>query len=229
MMAQFKAVMERTEASRDKTYARTKGYVHVGHTFDPPDTKIPSQMALVLAPTGTNEKETQLKMNPFLPDQETGAIVPKKYDVSLCALGFKTEPDKITLDIGPGKIAEARFVLKPQGMVAGFITATVSADDTFWGFDKDLPAHVKIRAITLTGTGVQRKLLPVDTLRDREELAIFLSSKDYASKNHFAFFDVPGGEYDLEIDATGCKPFSTKIKAEPGEFVVPPPFRMILQ
>lgn len=229
MMAQFKAIMAGTEENKGKTYARSKGYVHVKHAFDPPNVKIPSQMALVLAPTGTDEQETQLKMNPFLPQQETGAIVPKKYDVSLCALGFKTEPDKITLDIKPGKIEEARFILKPQGMVAGYIVATTSADDSFWGFYKELPENVKVRAIKLTGAGITRKLTPADKMRDREVLATFLSSRDYALKNQFAFFDVPAGEYDLEIDAEGCKPFITKIKAQPGEFVPPSPFRLILK
>ena len=229
MMAQFKAVLASTEAGKEKTYARTKGYVHVEHAFDPPNVKIPSQMALVLAPTGTDEKETQLKINPFLPQQETGAIVPKKYDVSLCALGFKTEPDKITLDIQPGKIAEVRFTLKPQGMVAGFIAATTSADDSYWGFDKELPENVKIRTIKLTGAGITRSLVPANKMRDREALAMFLSSKDFALSNSFAFFDVPAGEYDLEIDAEGCQIFSTKIKSQPGEFVPPSTLRLVLK
>jgi len=229
MMAQFKAVLASTEAGKEKTYARSKGYVNVEHAFDPPNVKIPSQMALVLAPTGTDEKETQLKINPFLPQQETGAIVPKKYDVSLCALGFKTEPDKITLDIQPGKIAEVRFTLKPQGMVAGFIVATTSADDSYWGFDKELPENVKVRTIKLTGAGITRSLVPANKIRDREVLAMFLSSKDFALSNSFAFFDVPAGEYDLEIDAEGCQIFSTKIKSQPGEFVPPSTLRLVLK
>ena len=158
VMTQFKAVLASTEANKDKTYARSKGYLHVVHAFDPPNIKIPSQMALVLAPSGNNEVAMQLKINPFLPQQETGAIAPKKYDVSLCALGFKTEPDHITLDIQAGKIADAGFTLKPQGMVAGFIAASTSADDSFWGLYKGLPENVKIRAIKLSGSGISRSL-----------------------------------------------------------------------
>jgi pimeloyl-ACP methyl ester carboxylesterase len=229
MMAQFRAVLASTEANRDKTYARSKGYVHVEHAFDPPNVKIPSQMALVLAPTGTDEKETQLKIDPFLSQQETGAIVPKKYDVSLCAFGFKTEPDKITLDIKPGKIEEARFTLKPQGMVAGYMTAATSADDRFWGFFKDLPKHVKIRTIKLTGPEISRSLTPADKMSDREVLAAFLASRDFAYKASFAFFDLSAGDYNLEIVADGCKIFSTTIKAQPGEFIPLPPFRLVLQ
>ncbi|MGV8059523.1 MAG: esterase/lipase family protein [Smithellaceae bacterium] len=229
MMTQFKAVLSRTEANKEKTYIRSKGYLHIEHAFDPSNVKIPSQMALVLAPTGTDQKETQLKINPFLPQQETGAIVPNKYDVSLCALGFKTEPDKITLDIKPGKIEEVRFILKPQGMIAGYIVATTSAGDSFWGYYKDLPENVKIRTIKFTGGGITRTLVPVDKMRDREVLAMFLSSRDFAFKNQFAFFDVPAGIYNLEIDAEGCNLFSTKITAQPGEFIPPSPFRLILQ
>ncbi len=137
VMTQFKAVLASTEANKDKTYARSKGYLHVVHAFDPPNIKIPSQMALVLAPSGNNEVAMQLKINPFLPQQETGAIAPKKYDVSLCALGFKTEPDHITLDIQAGKIADAGFTLKPQGMVAGFIAASTLQTTASGVFIKD--------------------------------------------------------------------------------------------
>ncbi|MEE9912219.1 MAG: hypothetical protein K4571_10910 [Deltaproteobacteria bacterium] len=229
MTAQFKAVLASTEANKNKTYVRSKGYLHVVHTFDPPTVNIPSQMALVLAPAGTDEKETQLKIDPFLPKQETGAIVPKKYDVSLCALGFKTEPDKITLDIKPGKIEEARFVLKPQGMVAGYITAATSSDDSFWGFFKDLPENVKIRAVKLSGPGISRSLVPNDKMSDREVLTAFLASRDFAFKASFAFFDLPAGDFDLSIEADGCETLKAKIKAQPGEFVPPAPFRLILK
>jgi len=229
MMSQFKTVMASTEANKDKTYTRSKGYVHVAHTFDPPGVKIPTQMSFVLAPTGTEEKEKQLKIDPFLPEQETEAIVPKTYDVSLVALGFKTEPDKITLDIKPGKIEEAKFILKPQGMIAGYISAATSADDSFWGFFPDLPEGVQIRSIRLTGPGIARSLVPNNTRTDREVLAMFLSSRDFAFKASFAFFDLPEADYDLTIEADGCETFKTKLKATPGEFVPPPVFRLILK
>jgi len=229
MMTHFKAVLAGVEANKDKTYVRSKGYLNVEHAFDPPHVKIPSQMSLVLAPSGTRERETQLKINPFKPQQETGAIVPKKYDVSLCALGFKTEPDHITLDIKAGQIADTKFTLKPQGMVANFIYATTATDDSFWGFYKELPKHVKIRFIKLTGQGVARSLAPADGMSDREVLATFLASRDFAYKNSFAFFDVPAGEYELAVEADGCEVFSTKINAQPGEFVPPAPIRLILK
>ncbi|MRR17141.1 MAG: hypothetical protein EG826_11860 [Deltaproteobacteria bacterium] len=229
MMTHFKAVLAAVEANKDKTYVRSKGYLNVEHAFQPPHVKIPSQMSLVLAPSGTRERETQLKINPFKPQQETGAIVPKKYDVSLCALGFKTEPDHITLDIKAGQIADAKFTLKPQGMVANFIYATTATDDSFWGFYKELPKHVKIRSIKLAGQGVSRSLAPADGMHDREVLATFLASRDFAYKNSFAFFDVPAGEYELAVEADGCEVFSTKISAQPGEFVPPAPIRLILK
>jgi len=229
MMAQFKAALARTEANKDKTYARSKGYIHVKHSFDPPNTKIPSQMALVLAPSGTEEKEKNLQHNPFLPEQETGAIVPGKYEVSLCALGFKTEPDHRTLDIKPGKIEEAQFLLKPQGMIAGYMTAATAADDSFWGFFKDLPEQVKIRTIKLSGPGISRSIVPDNKMREREVLSTFLASRDFAHKATFAFFDLPDGDYDLTIEGDGCETFTTRIKATPGEFIPPPMFRLVLK
>jgi pimeloyl-ACP methyl ester carboxylesterase len=229
MMKHFKTVLDDTEANKDKTYARSKGYLRVEHAFDPPDTVIPSQMSLVLAPTGTEEKERQIKIIPFQSVQETGAIPPNKYDVSLCALGFKTEPDHIPTDIKPGQIADVRFVLKPQGMVANFIYATTNTEDSFWGFYQELPEQVKIRNIRLKGQGISRSLTPDNQMRDREVLSAFLASRDFAFKNSFAFFDVPAGEYDLTIEADGCEFFSTKITSRPGEFTPPSPLRLILR
>lgn len=229
VMTQFKAVLALTATNKDKMYARSKGYLHVVRTFDPSDVKIPAQMALVLAPSGSDEEYTQLKMNPFLPAQETGAIAPKKYDVSLVALGFKTEPDHIALDIKGGKLADAKFTLKPQGMVAGMMAVTTAADDGFWGLYKGLPEKVKIRTITLSGSGISRSLSPNDKMRDREVLTTFLASRDYAFKNQFAFFDLPAGVYDLTIEADGCEKFSTRITTQPGEFIPPAPFRLILK
>jgi pimeloyl-ACP methyl ester carboxylesterase len=229
MMAQFQSVLASTEANLEKTYARSRGYVQVEHSFDPPNVKKPPQMALVLVPIQTDEKETQLKIDPLLPKQETGAVVPKKYDVSLCALGFKTEPDKLTLDIKPGKIEETKFILKPQGMVAGYIVAATSADDNFWGFYKELPRQVKIREIKLAGAGIQRTLALREKMSDRDALVAFLASRDLVNKNTFAFFGLPAGDYDITIEADGCETFTTKIKVQPGEFVPPPPFRIILK
>ncbi len=224
MMTQFKSVLSATEANIEKTYARSKGYLNVQHSFAPAETKIPLQMALVLAPAGTDEQDTQLKIDPFKPLQETSGIAPKKYDVSLCALGFKTEPSKIMVDVQAGKISDVRYVLKPQGMVAGIIYASAAEGDSFWGFYRELPDKVKIRTIALTGNGLKRTMTPLDKMREREVLDTFLSSKDFAFKNQFAFFDVPVGEYTLSVTADGCEPYAAKVKVQPGEFVPPPPF-----
>lgn len=229
VMEQFTTLLARTEANGDKTYSRSKGYVHVRHGFDPPTVQPPSQMALVLAPAGTNEKETQLKIDPFKPDQQTGGIHPKKYDVSLCAFGFKTEPNSIPLEVTAGKIVDVTFTLSPQSMVAGILAVDTAVEDSSWGLFKSLPDSVKIQSIALAGPGVSRKLIPNDTLSDRELLATFLASQDYAFKNSFVFFGMPEGTYEVTVDAEGCEPFSTRIEAKPGEFIPPAPFRLILK
>ncbi len=229
VMDQFTTLMARTEANGDKTYSRSKGYVHVHHGFDPPTVQPPSQMALVLAPAGTNEKETQLKIDPFKPDQQTGGIHPKKYDVSLCAFGFKTEPDSIPLEVTAGKIVDVSFTLSPQAMVGGILAMDTALEDSSWGLYKNLPDSIKISAIRLKGPGVSRTLIPNNRMSDREVLATFLASRDYAFKNSFVFFGMPEGTYDVTVDAESCEPFSTRIEAKPGEFIPPAPFRLILK
>ncbi|HQN68027.1 MAG TPA: hypothetical protein PLZ33_09835, partial [Smithellaceae bacterium] len=79
------------------------------------------------------------------------------------------------------------------------------------------------------GQGLSRSLTPDDKMNDRQVLATFLASRDYAHKNSFAFFDLPAGTYDLTIEADGCETWSEKVKAQPGEFVPPAPIRLIVK
>jgi pimeloyl-ACP methyl ester carboxylesterase len=226
MIAQYKAIVATTEANLKKAIAATKGYVDLRRTFSPPDVKIPLQMAFVLIPAKGEARETQFKVDPFQARQETGAVAPGDYEASLCALGFKTDPANHPLTIHAGKITDAGFSLTPQGMVAGLITATAAADDSYWGYLRTLPEKVRVRAVTLAGAGMQRTLAPADGMSDREVLKTFLSSKDFACKDQFAFFGLPAGEYTLSIEADGYEPYATRIKVQPGEFIPPAPFRL---
>jgi hypothetical protein len=226
VISKYRAIAQTTAANLDKAMISTRGYVNVRHGFSPPDVKIPLQMTFVLTPRADNETEIQLKIDPFVPVQETEGIVPGDYEASLCALGFRTDPANYPVTVKAGKITEAGFTLRPQGMVAGVITATTTADDSYWGYLQALSDKVKVSAIHLAGADLMRTLRPSDGMSDREVLKTFLASKDYAYKNQFAFFDLPAGNYALSIEADGCEPFTRDLEVRPGEFIPPPPFRL---
>ena len=226
VIAAYRASVEATEANLKKTLVDTHGYVDILKTFAPRNVKPPTQMAFVLVPRDGKKKETQIKVNPLLERQETGAIEPGDYEVSLCALGFKTEPANHPLSVKGGKISEARFVMTPQGMAAGIITASASADDSFWGHLPTLPSTVKIRTIRLEGGGISRVIRPADNLSQKDVLKTFLASRDYAHENYFSFFGLPGGAYTLSIEADGCEPYAKTVEVKPGEFAFPSPFRL---
>jgi pimeloyl-ACP methyl ester carboxylesterase len=227
VIAQYKAIVETTEANLKKTIASTSGYIDIQHNFLPTGVKTPLQMSLVLVPIKGDDRETQFKVNPFIARQETGAVTPGDYEASLCALGFKTDPANHPLSVNAGKITEISYTLSPQGMVAGVIAATTGADDSYWGYLRALPDKVKIRAINLVGAGIKRTLNPSDSMSDKEVLKTFLSSKDFLFRNGFAFFDLPAGDYTLSIEADGYEPYTTRVKVQPGEFIPPSPFRLI--
>ncbi len=229
VISQYKAIVAATEENLKKSLAATQGYVDIRHRFLPAGVGIPSQMAFVLVPADGDAPETQLRVDPSLTRQETGAVAPGDYRVSLCALGFKTEPANHPLSVRAGKITEVDFALRPQGMVAGLITATASVDDSYWGYLPALPEKVRIRSIQLDGAGVSRLVRPADGMSDREVLQTFLASLDFAYKEQFAFFDVPAGEYRLSISADGCEPYTAAVTVRPGEFTPPPPFRLIVK
>jgi len=86
VVSQYRAVVAATEGNLKKSMAATHGYVDLRRSFLPADVKIPLHMAFVLVPTAGEEAETQLKVDPSLTRQETGAVAPGDYAVSLCAL-----------------------------------------------------------------------------------------------------------------------------------------------
>lgn len=229
VVTQYRAIVEATEANIKKAMVSTSGYVNVRHSFLPPDVKIPLQMSFVLVPAKGQDQETQFKVDPFTARQETGAVTPGDYEASLCALGFKTDPANHPLAVMAGKITDVSYALTPQGMVAGLIAATTAPKDSFWGFLRELPKKVKVRAIRLEGAGIRRVLNPADSMSDKEILRTFLSSRDYASKEQFAFFGLPEGDYTLSITADGCEPYTDRIKVKPGEFIPPPPIKLVIK
>jgi len=227
VFTQYTAILGATEANLKKSMSADRGYVDLRHVYSPPDVKPPLQMSFVLIPANVDEQETQLKANPSLPQQETGAVTPGEYEASLCALGFKTDPVHLPLSVKAGKISEASFTLSPQGMVAGVITSATAAEDSFWGFLQALSDNVTVRSVVLVGTDVTRKVVPADGMSERELLKAFLSSKDLLCRNGFAFFDLPAGEYTLSIEADGYETYTTNVTVKPGEFTPPPPFRLV--
>lgn len=229
VVARYGAIVAATEAGPDKVLAPGHGYVEIGRHFLPADAKPPLQMAFVLIPARGDSPETQFKVNPLLPRQETGAVASGEYEASLCALGFKTEPANHPLSVPVGKISEAHFVMRPQGMVAGVIAATTAAEERYWGSIAPLPKGVKVRAIRLAGDDLERVLHPAEAMGEREALRTFLASRDYATQDQFAFFDLPAGTYTLSIEAEGCEPYSTTQEVRPGEFTPPPPFRLTVK
>ncbi len=224
---QYEDIAEATEANVKKTLVSSRGYVDVRHDFRPPDTKPPPQMALVLLPAKADEQETQFRLNPLTPRQETGAIPPGEYEATLCALGFQSEPANLPVSIAAGKITDVRYTLVPQGMVAGIITAAAGAGDSYWGYFLELSGKNKVRSVTLEGPAIRRTLTPSNGMSEREVLKAFLSSKDYLCRNGFVFFGLPAGDYTLAIEAEGCEPYSAKVSVKPGEFTPPPPFRLV--
>ncbi len=226
IVGHYRTIVETTVANLEKNMAHARGYVEIHRSFLHPDVKIPLQMSFVLVPADGKGREKQFKVDPFLAHQETEAVAPGDYEASLCALGFKTEPANHPISIQAGKIADVSFTLIPQGMVAGIISAKPTYDDSFWGYLKTISAKVEIRSVHLSGAGIARKLEMAKSMSDMEELRNFLASKDFLSKNGFVFFDLPEGDYTLSIEADGCEPYTTTVKAQPGNFVAPPPYRL---
>lgn len=135
-------------------------------------------------------------------DAELAPLPIGRYRVGLLAPGFAAQPPQLIVDLNPGTTPTLEFVLRPQGTLTGYVGEGAPRPA---GAYRAPDATLRIRAITLAGAGVSRRLVPT---ADRPEAAAerLLAGDDAAWGASFAFLGLPGGDYELTIEADGHAP-----------------------
>jgi hypothetical protein len=109
-----------------------------------------------------------------------------------------------------------RFVLRPQGTLAGYVGD--DGDRLHRPAGSWRPPHptLRIRSITLEGEGLRRRLEPKQG-SDDESLVHYARGEDHAHGASFSFVGLPAGRYALTIEADGREPHRSIHEVVPGQ------------
>lgn len=217
VLDQYNAILASTDKGLGDYFTHAGGDLLVHFSFEISDENPRPNPILLLKPVNQDQNETLLYLNPDESGQEFGPIPPGDYNVSMIAYAFKTEPAKVPVTIESGKIPSVNFLFTPQGVLSGYVAKKPDTDEYPVGMYLPPGENVKIRSVTLTGGNLRRELSPLKG----EEVNYYdhyLSGKDYAHKAGFSFFDLPPGEYELQIKAEGYEIYTKKSSVVPGKF-----------
>lgn len=208
-----------------RALASPKGKIRLRYVLEEQSDVGPLWMILMLVPKEKNATAFRLFPDPLKPIQDMGPIHAGTYEIGLFAWGYKVEPLTVTAEIGADRAADVALTLKPQGLVGGQIAMGVKEDDLYWGFLPSLRREKKVKSISLTGNGIARRIMPQhdDVARAMSDM---INNRDYVWKDFFVFFDLPKGQYQLRVEATGCRPEVKTLDVDPK--VIHPPLKVNL-
>jgi pimeloyl-ACP methyl ester carboxylesterase len=213
VLAQYQAILDASGERRGADAALQSGRVKVNFSFAAPSDGLGPQPLLILQPIDHQQAPITIPLVAGDEGGDVGPIPAGDYDASLVADSFKTEARNVRVSVASGQTPTMKFQLTAQG--------------TFWGYvgtgQADIPAgsyvppdeSVEIDSITLSGVGIERKLVP-RTHEDGREVDRYLAGADDAVKAYFRFIDLPPGEYVLTVRANGYLPYSDRITVESG-------------
>jgi len=158
-------------------------------------------------------------LNPDDNGRVLGPFPPGKYSATMIAAAAKTVAKNVPLAIKGGKTNDLNFVFTPDGIVSGYVTTALKAEDRPAGMpaDRYLPADNKItvQTIILSGAGIRRVLHPLKG-ENIDYIDYIISHDDFCHNGSFFFFGLPAGGYELVIHAQGYQPLTQKYSVIPG-------------
>lgn len=157
-----------------------------------------------------------LSLNLLHNNQPLGPFLAGDYEVRVMVNGFKANPSRSEVTIGPGQHPTLQVGLAPSGTLVGMVHRRFYQDGEPAGVYMPLSHDTGMRSVRLSGPNGERKLVPVQG----EELDIFRhyeDGRDWAHRNGFAFYNVPQGDYTLTIDTDAQPPRSERVRVEPGQ------------
>lgn len=213
VLAQYQAILDATGNEHDAAAALQSGSVQVNFSIVGPGDGLRLQPRLLLRPVDGKRAPISIPLISEDAGREVGPIPTGDYDANLVAESFQTEPRKVRVSVAPGQTPTLNFQLTARGTLSGYV-GTGQADIPAGSYVPP-DESVKIDTITLSGVGVERKLVP-RAHDDGREVDRYLVGEDDAVKAYFSFVDLPSGEYLLTIRSNGYLPYIERYTVIPG-------------
>ncbi len=177
------------------------------------------QPTFVLHPLDEDHEDTILYLKDDEADQMLGPFTTGKYSASIVATGAKSDKTYAPILIENNKTNEVTFILTPDGIISGYVTTALKPEDRPVGMpaDKYLPLDKKIiiQSVTLRGSGIKRILHPIED-ENVKFSNLVISHNDFCYNEHYFFFGLPAGDYELVIKAQSYQSIVKKFRIKPG-------------
>ncbi len=225
VLAQYNMILdafdEKQRASRD----HSGGYVKVHFAYAYEIDGIRPRHTLILRPTGKNGSEIVTFLSDADNGKRLGPFPSGTYTASIVILAAKTEKNEVPVAIERNQTKVLDFVLLPDGVIRGCVTASLKPEDKSIGMPdyvyRSSDNNTDIESITLEGAGFHRAVEPiaggdidVDDFLNHNYL---IWRNDFCVGTCFGFFGLPAGDYLLTTNTNGCQPIEKNYPVRPGE------------
>ncbi|WBR99904.1 alpha/beta hydrolase [Pseudoduganella sp. SL102] len=206
VFARYAAVLDAALARPGTAPAAPGGHLRVALRHRGAGALAPAEPLLVLTPADAAQGRIVVPLLAGDRGRRLGPFAPGVYDVAVVSPGFSAQPARRKVAIAAGQVPELDIELQPVGTLFGYIGADVAPGGNPAGSFREPHPGIDIEAITLSGAGIERTLVPD---RGRTELGIdsYLAGKDDAARAMFSFVGLPDGDYALTITAPGYHPY----------------------
>jgi pimeloyl-ACP methyl ester carboxylesterase len=224
--AQYNTILNEFDEKQSASPHRSGGHLKVRFSYNYDfDGERPRPM-LVLRPIDKMDAEIITSLSDDDKSRIIGPFPPGDYLASMVTMAAKTKKKYVRVSIESDMTKELDFVLLPDGVVRGSVTAPLKQEDQYVGRPyysfRSADRKINIQSIALKGNGIHRTLRPIKG-EDINNFDWAISRADFCYNTFFAFFGLPAGDYKLIIKAEGYKTVVNNYSVMPG---VPKYFRV---
>jgi len=218
-VARYTALLLDFDEEKRSSHHRSGGYLRVHFAYDDGFDGVRPVPKLILRSAEKEDTETVA----FLNDVENGGILgpfpPGEYIASMVAMASAPRENSVPVSIESDRTNELDFLLAPDGVIRGCVTASLEPEDRFAGKPdytyRTIDQKIDILSITLNGKGIHR------VIRQKKGEAVnyydlLISRTDFCYDTCFGFFGLPAGDYRLFINSEGYRPIVKKYSVIPG-------------
>lgn len=215
VVTQLETILDSAKGERPDDDQFTPGYVHVASSYSEGKQGPIAKESLWLRPIDRKHDVTFLPLSEGASKKKVGPFPPGEYEAGLVVQSFDAVPRRVRIRIRPGDTTNLSFKLNAQGNLWGYIGTASGKDQLPAGSYVPPDKSVEISLITISGGGIERKLVPT-RLEKEEGFERFLAQEDLFAEGEFYFFNLPTGEYRLTVTAEGYLPYSDLYTVVPG-------------
>lgn len=225
VLTQYNAILSAFDDKKNASLHRSGGYLKLHFAYDHEFNATGPMHTLILRPVDKKNAETVIFVNHEDSGKVLGPFPTGEYIASMVTMAAKPVRNEVPVSIESGQTKDLEFVIMPDGVIRGCVTAELKAEDKAIGMPdyryRSSDEKIDIESVTLQGAGFYRQLTPIGgQAADYDDFLnhnYLISRDDFCIDTCFGFFGLPAGNYKLTINASGYEPIEKKYVVTPGD------------